>query len=121
MNNKSIVECERERLRKWGKFRLPHVFMTIGISVALLCVITMFLRSFLLDGDTEWLKELSKKGLLVGMLLMSLSKDKEEDELTISLRMQSYSIAFVAGVVYALVMPFIEYGVSNILKPDSFI
>jgi hypothetical protein len=38
------------------------------------------------------------------MLLMSLSKDKEED-VTITLRSQSYAIAFVIGVVYSLVMP----------------
>ena len=54
-----------------------------------------------------------QKALLIGMLLMSVSKDKEEDELTVKLRMMSYTWAFITGVVYALVMPYVELGVSN--------
>jgi hypothetical protein len=46
---------------------------------------------------------------------MSVSKDKVEDEMTIRLRAQSYAIAFVIGVIYALVMPYIEFGVSNVV------
>ena len=49
------------------------------------------------------------------MLLMSVSKDKIEDEMTVSLRAQSYTVAFIVGVVYALVMPYVEFGVSNVV------
>jgi len=116
MNTKKIMDCERKRFYKIINFRLPHKFMTIGIAIAAISIITMFVRAFVLEGDTEWLKELAKKGLLVGMLIMSLSKDKEEDEMTMSLRSQSYAIAFVVGVVYALVMPYVELGVSNVVN-----
>ena len=64
-------------------------------------------------GDTLWLKLLLQKTVLIGMLILSLSKDKIEDEMTISLRAQSYAIAFVIGVLYALIMPYVEFGVSN--------
>jgi hypothetical protein len=87
--------------------------MTIGIAIALLSIVMMFVRAFAIEGDTEWLKLLLQKTLLIGMLIMSLSKDKIEDEMTISLRAQSYAIAFVVGVIYALVMPYVEFGVSN--------
>ena len=50
------------------------------------------------------------------MLVMSVSKDKIEDEMTISLRAQSYAIAFIVGVVYALIMPYVEFGVSNVVN-----
>lgn len=116
MNTKKIMECERKRFDKIINFRLPHKFMTIGIAIAALSIITMFVRAFLMEGDTEWLKVVLQKSLLVGMLLMSISKDKEEDEMTISLRSQSYAIAFVIGVVYALVMPYVEFGVSNVVN-----
>jgi len=119
MNTKKFTECERNRFYKIINFRLPHSFMTIGIAVAVISILVMFGRAFLMEGDTEWLKELTKKGLLVGMLLMSISKDKEEDEMTITLRSQSYAIAFVIGVIYALVMPYVEFGVSNVLKPEG--
>ncbi len=116
MNTKKIMDCERERLNKITNFRLPHTFWAIGIIVTAISIVTMFVRAFALDGDTEWLRELAKKGLLVGMLLISISKDKEEDELTIKLRMQSYAIAFVVGVAYALIMPYVEFGVSNVVN-----
>lgn len=47
---------------------------------------------------------------------MSISKDKMEDEMLLQLRAQSYTIAFVVGVFYALIMPYIEYGVSNVVN-----
>ena len=116
MNIKKIMECERKRFIKIINFRLPHEFMIIGIAVAALSIITMFVRAFLMEGDTEWLKVVLQKSLLIGMLLMSILKDKEEDEMTITLRSQSYAIAFVIGVVYALVMPYVELGVSNVVN-----
>ncbi|MFT4782070.1 MAG: hypothetical protein ACI9SD_001761, partial [Pseudohongiellaceae bacterium] len=70
-------------------------------------------RAFALEGDQEVLKVILQRGLLIGMLLMSTAKDKDEDEMVVKLRMQSYTYAFVAGVVYALIMPFVDYGVSN--------
>ncbi|RLD29468.1 MAG: hypothetical protein DRI75_03190 [Bacteroidetes bacterium] len=116
MNTKKIMDCERKRFYKIINFRLPHKFMTIGIAVVALSIIMMFVRAFVMEGDTVWLKVLLQKSLLVGMLLMSISKDKEEDEMTITLRSQSYAIAFVIGVVYALVMPYVEFGVSNVVN-----
>ena len=113
MNTKKFVECERNRFQKFVKLRLPHRFMTVGIAIVLLSIVMMFVRAFAIDGDTAWLKQLLQKTLLVGMLIMSLSKEKIEDEMTISLRAQSYAIAFVIGVIYALIMPYVEFGVSN--------
>ena len=116
MNTKKIMDCERKRFDKIINFRLPHIYMTIGIAVAALSIVMMFIRAFFMESDTEWLKALLQKGLLIGMLLMSISKDKEEDEMTVSLRSQSYAIAFIVGVVYALVMPYVEFGVSNVVN-----
>ena len=116
MNTKKIMDCERKRFDRIINFRLPHIYMTIGIAIAALSIIMMFVRAFLMESDTEWLKALLQKGLLIGMLLMSISKDKEEDEMTVSLRSQSYAIAFIVGVVYALVMPYVEFGVSNVVN-----
>ena len=115
MSIEKISNCEINRFQKIINFRLSHRFMSIGIAIVLLSIATMFVRAFALEGDTEWLKQLLQKTLLVGLLIMSLSKDKVEDEMTISLRAQSYAIAFVIGVIYALVMPYVEFGVSNMV------
>jgi hypothetical protein len=113
MNTKKLIDCERNRFHKLINFRLAHSFFRIGIAIAAIAIISMFIRAFLMEGDTEWMKSLAKQGLLLGMLVMSISKDKEEDEMTIALRAQSYAIAFVVGVLYALILPYIEFAVSN--------
>ena len=116
MNTEKFVECERNRFYKLINFRLPHRFMSVGIAIVLLSIIMMFVRAFAMEGDTIWLKLLLQKTLLVGLLIMSLSKDKIEDEMTITLRAQSYAIGFVIGVLYALIMPYVEFGVSNVVN-----
>lgn len=116
MNKKSLIECERKRFQKIINFRLPHRFMYVGIAISLIALIMMFIRAFAMEGDTEWFKLFLQKILLVGMLLMSISRDKIEDEMTIQLRSQSYMVAFVLGVLYALVMPYIELSVSNVVN-----
>ncbi|MDG4716584.1 hypothetical protein [Winogradskyella marincola] len=115
MNTEKLIDCERSHLLKITKFRLPHQFIVVGVVVAAISIIMMFVRASVMDGDTEWLKLLLQKTLLIGMLLMSVSKDKIEDEMTVSLRAQSYTVAFIVGVVYALVMPYVEFGVSNVV------
>ncbi|WP_298761022.1 hypothetical protein [uncultured Psychroserpens sp.] len=119
MNKEKLIDCERNRFQKFINFRLSHRFMPIGIAVVLLSITAMFVRAFALDGDTLWLKHILQKTMLVGLLIMSLSKDKEEDEMTISLRAQSYAIAFLIGVIYALVMPYVEFGVSNVVNSEG--
>lgn len=119
MGKQNYVECERKMLEKLVNFRLPHYFYTLGMIIVGVSIATMFVRAFALEGDQETLKELLRRVLLIGLLFMSVAKDKEEDELIVKIRMQSYTYGFVAGVVYALVMPFIEYGVSNVVKPEG--
>ncbi len=115
MNKESFINCERKRFNKLLKFRLPYKFMVIGIAISVVSIVIMFVRGFVLEGDTEWLKLLLQKSLLVGLLIMSISKDKMEDEMTIQLRSQSYMIAFIVGVIYALIMPYVDLGVSNVV------
>lgn len=115
MNMNKVSDCERNRLEKITRFRLPQYFYKVGISIIAITFVMMFVRAFAMEGDTEWLKLILQKAFLVGMLCMSISKDKEEDELTVKLRMQSYAWAFITGVVYALVMPYVEFGVSNVV------
>ena len=119
MKAEKILDCERKRMDKMLNFRLPHKFFTFGIVIVALSIVLMFVRKFGMEGDTEALKTILKKILVVGMLLMSISKDREEDELTVKLRTQSYALAFVIGVVYALLMPYVDYGVSNVVEPEG--
>lgn len=118
MTLKDIAECEKNALNKFQNYRLPVYFKYIGSAIFIISFLSIMSRLFI-DDQSETIRDLSKKGLLVGMLLISISKDKVEDELTLKLRSQSYSIAFVIGVIYALVMPYVDYGVSNAFKPEG--
>lgn len=53
------------------------------------------------------------------MLLISISKSKIEDELIVKLRMQSYTFAFIMGLVYSLVLPFAGYFIDVIFNTDN--
>ncbi|MBT8265872.1 MAG: hypothetical protein KJO41_10535 [Bacteroidia bacterium] len=119
MKKKSISECERDQFNKLIKLRLPNAFKTVGLIIAVLAFLSMFGRKLLIEGDAELYKSISRQALLIGLLLMSISKDKIEDEMTYSLRMQSYGFAFILGVLYAMMMPYVDYGVSNALKPEG--
>ena len=115
MEHSEFVERERKGLIKLINFRLPYLWWKIGGVIAAVSIIMMFVRGFLMDGDQLMLKAVLQKTLLIGMLLMSIAKDKDEDELIVKIRMQSYTYAFITGVIYALIMPYVEFGVSNVV------
>ena len=119
MDVNKFAACEAKGLNKLIHFRLPYYFYKLGMAIVALSITMMFVRAFLMGEDTEWLKLVLQKTLLVGLLFISVAREKEEDELIIKLRSQSYTYAFMVGVVYALIMPYVEYGVSNALKPEG--
>jgi len=114
MNKKSIVECERNRIQKVLDFRLPNSFKWVGVILLVGAFVLFFLRMQFPE-QAEVLRNIGRKVFIVGLLCISLARDKEEDEMTVALKAQSYAIAFILGVIYALVMPYVEYGVSNIV------
>ena len=59
---------------------------------------------------------------MIGFLIISISKDKIEDEYIDSLRAQSYRLAFILSVVYSLIQPLINYFVDVLLnvEPKEF-
>lgn len=66
--------------------------------------------------DEELIKEIIKVGVLVSLSMLALTKDKEEDELTIKIRMKSYAISFIIGVALLVFQPF-----ANLLFDNSFL
>ena len=104
---KCLLESELKTMEKFKKYQLPNVFKKIGLG---LCIVS-FIAVIIIGIPKEFnnLEFIVKNLLLVGLLLISISKEKIEDELVKDLRMQSYSFAFIIAVVYSLVLPFVEY------------
>jgi len=114
MTLKSVLECERKSLGKMKKYQLPNQFKKIGLVLLIVAFISLFINRFTIN-DLEF-RYISKYGMLVGLLLMSISKEKIEDELVSNLRMQSYTFAFIFGVIITLTNPFFSYIVDFFIK-----
>jgi membrane protein CcdC involved in cytochrome C biogenesis len=121
MTEKSFVEYERKSLEKMKRYQLPNKFKKIGVGIIIVSLVAFFVNKFSIENID--LKLASKYGILVGLLLISISKEKVEDELSIALRMQSYTFAFIAGVIITLLTnPLFNYIKNLILdkQPENF-
>ncbi|EAR11888.1 hypothetical protein PI23P_11162 [Polaribacter irgensii 23-P] len=114
MNVKSFMECERKSLEKMKRYQLSNKFKKIGIGIIIISVIAFIVNKLSIENID--LKLTSKYGILIGLLLVSISKEKIEDELIKSLRMQSYTFAFIAGVIITLLTnPIFNY-IANLIS-----
>jgi hypothetical protein len=60
-----------------------------------------------------------KRVILIGLLFIAISKEKIEDEMIRTIRGQAFSMAFIAGVVYTLVQPLINYIIDLFIEKDK--
>lgn len=117
MLKQTICEKERSNLEKLNKFQLGNQYKKVGYLIAIGTFIVMIGRKFI--EDSEWVRPILHGVLLIGLLLISLSKEKLEDEFIDSLRSQSYRLAFILAIVYSLVQPLVNYGVGVILNQNE--
>ena len=117
MSKQSICERERSHLEKMNKFQLSNQFKKIGIFIAIGTFVLMIGRKYI--ENSEWIRPILQGILLLGLLIISLSKEKLEDEFIDSLRSQSYRLAFIIAIVYSLVQPIINFVVGSILNQDD--
>lgn len=117
MFKSSICERERSHLEKMNKFQLRNQFKKIGYVIAIGAFVLMLGRKFI--ENTEWVRPILQGVLLVGLLVISLSKDKEEDEFIDTLRSQSYRLAFLLAIVYSLLQPLVNYAVAQLLTEND--
>ncbi|WP_147266200.1 hypothetical protein [Polaribacter sp. WD7] len=109
MSKSSMCEREKSYIEKMNKFQLKHQYKKVGFIISFTAFGLMIVKKFF--DEPDWVKPLLSGVLLVGLLFISLAKEKIEDEFIDSLRSQSYRIAFVLVILYALIQPFINYGV----------
>ncbi|MEZ4782179.1 MAG: hypothetical protein R2816_11700 [Flavobacteriaceae bacterium] len=123
MNLKKTTECERTKLESFlDKFQLPNVFKKIGLTILALSFLLLTIIKFT-DSEPLWARPLLKQGMLIGLLIISISREKIEDELIQTLRSKSYSLAFIIGVIYIMLQPLTNQIVNFILgtseAPDN--
>ena len=78
---------------------LPNYFKKIAWGLlAIILIIVVLKLSNVLQKDKELLINIIQSGVLLALLLLSITKDKIEDELTIKIRMGAFAGAFILGV-----------------------
>ena len=105
MGLNKVTECERTKLESFlDKFQLPNSFKKVGIAIFLLSFVVLTIIKFA-DNEPLWLRPALKQAMLVGLLMISISREKIEDELIQILRSKSYALAFIIGVIYIMLQP----------------
>ena len=107
MTTKNIIEHEKRSFHKQMKELklLPHKYFKIGIGAAIISFIGMLSLKW---GDYGMAIQLLRNVMLVSLLVITVSKSQEEDEMTLKLRSQAFVLAFIWGVLYAAVQPIIS-------------
>ena len=123
MGLNKVTECERTKLESFlDKFQLPNSFKKVGIAIFLLSFVVLTIIKFT-DNEPLWLRPALKQAMLVGLLMISISREKIEDELIQILRSKSYALAFIIGVIYIMLQPLTNELVNFILgtaeAPDN--
>jgi len=118
MEPKVKKEGEIEKIDKFTGYRLPNKFKIVGLVLS----ITSFISVPII---ASYFGELQHRDLfariawtfaVLGLLMISISKEKIEDELMAKIRMQSYHYAVIGTVLIYLMFPFIIYVISLILS-----
>ena len=86
---------------------LPNYYIRIGIWLFAVCFIILLLIKFSVL-ESETVHFISREGILISLLFISVAREKVEDELIVRLRSQAFAIAFIWGVVYSLVSPYAD-------------
>ncbi|MFV8371526.1 hypothetical protein [Flavobacterium sp. LB2P74] len=81
---------------------------------SILSIITS-LKLYMLDVKYhELFERIALSGSVLGLLIISISREKIDDELIAKIRMQSYNYAVVMTVIVYLALPFIHFAIKSI-------
>lgn len=106
-------------------FQLPYKFKIVGLVVFIVSMISSILLEIYLEKYkyNNLIKRIVISIAILGLLIISISKEKIEDELILKLRMQSYNYAVIGAVIVYLTLPFINLAIvasfSSIPKMDG--
>ena len=75
MDSKKIMDCERTKIEKWSRFQLPNRWKTIGVLLCIALFVTAIVLKFT-EFEVGWFKGVLRRGILIGLLIISISKDK---------------------------------------------
>jgi hypothetical protein len=112
MELKAKQKGDIEKINRFTGYQLPNKFKIVGlviIIVSFLSIVTSLDTYILEEKFYDLFKRVALSGTILGLLIISISKEKIEDELMIKIRTQSYNYGVISAVLLYLIFPFINY------------
>jgi hypothetical protein len=101
-----------EKINKFTSYQLPNKFKIVGLVifvVSILLIVTSFKNYCIDDKYHNLFERIVLSSMVMGTLIISISREKLEDELIAKIRMQSYHYAVLGTVLFYLIIPFVHF------------
>ena len=100
------------KARKENLHLLPNRFKKVGLTLIVLTfvvgIVLKLMSLDLLQTQKELYRMLTLSSVNLGLLIIALSKDSIEDEMTIAIRLKAMAWAFTWAVFYVILSPIID-------------
>ena len=119
MEPKAKQEGDIEKIDKFTGYQLPNKFKIVGLVLFITSILSIItsLKLYMLDIKYhELFERIALSGSVLGLLIISISREKIEDELIGKIRMQSYNYAVIVTVLIYLILPFIHFTIVSIFS-----
>ncbi len=88
---------------------LPTNFKKVAFGIMVISALVVVMSMLkILPIEKEIVKTIAKSGILISLLILTITRNKEEDELTLRIRLKAFSASFLYGVVIVIIEPFIS-------------
>lgn len=98
---------KKSKTQMYSFVLIPHIFQKIGYLGAIIFFIVEKLLYHIWT-EQQILYNISYSLMLIFMLMIVISKEKIEDEMTIQIRAYSYSSAFFVGILSGILIPIVK-------------
>ncbi|PTX61663.1 hypothetical protein C8N46_104307 [Kordia periserrulae] len=119
MSKETFCEAEERRMNKILNFGLPNSYKKLGIILVALSILFLITRKIFDIEISETIRFILKRVVLVGLLIIAISKEKVEDEMIQSMRGRAFTMAFIFGVIFSLAQPLFNYIASFIVEKED--
>ncbi len=119
MELKAKQEGDIEKINKITGYQLPNKFKIVGLIlfiVSILLIISSLKIYFINIKYQDLFERIALTGTVLGLLMISISKEKVEDELMAKIRTQSYNYAVIGTVLFYLAFPFVVLIIKSIFS-----
>ncbi|PID29401.1 MAG: hypothetical protein CR982_02805 [Candidatus Cloacimonadota bacterium] len=82
---------------------LPNYFYKVATSILIVSILApIVVHNLIVELDKKLIFSIVLSGVMLSLVIFAFTKNKEEDELTLKIRVESFAGAFIAGLVFIL-------------------